>query len=70
MSVIDAFDRDLRLNLTYPHMRKETAPGLVRFIRPKLGHSFILYARLDPAEADAVIDAEIAYFTANDLVLD
>jgi hypothetical protein len=70
MSRLDRFDRETRRDIVYPDMRKEVAPGLVRFIRPAPGHSFILYAHLDPAETDAVIEAEILYFSANDLVFD
>jgi hypothetical protein len=69
-SLLAQFDREARIEISYPGMRKETAPGIVRFLRPAPGHSFVLYANLGPESVDAAIEAEIEYFMARGLVFD
>jgi hypothetical protein len=69
-SLLEQFDRETRIEINYPGMRKETAPGIVRFLRPTPGHSFVLYANLAPEAAEAVIEAEIESFMAQGLVFD
>jgi hypothetical protein len=65
--IIELFDRYQRIEIEYPGMRKDVFPGLVRFIRPAPGSSLVSYSRLDPAEADAHIDTQLAYFKQNKL---
>ncbi len=56
------YDLTLRVQIQIPDMEKEVFPHLVRFIRPAPGSSLVTFSHLDPAEADAVIDAQVAYF--------
>lgn len=60
------YDQEQRIDITYPGVRKEVLPQVVRFVRPAPGMNFILYSRLDLSDADAVIQAQIAYFTQMD----
>ncbi len=62
------FDREQRLEMVFPDMQKEVSPEVVRFVRPKPYHSFILYTRLDAANADRVIHEQQAAFAERDLV--
>lgn len=61
-SLLAAFDRDQRREITYPGTRREAFPHLVRFVRPPSSTSFILYTDLDESNADRVIDEQVAYF--------
>jgi GNAT superfamily N-acetyltransferase len=65
--LLDLFDRYQRIEITYPDMQREAFPHLVRFLRPAPGMSFVLYSRLDETNVDAVIQEQIAYFSAQDL---
>jgi hypothetical protein len=65
--ILPLFDREQRQEITYPDLRKESLPEVVRFMRPAPGMSFILYSRLNEGNADAVIEAQIAYFSAKRL---
>jgi hypothetical protein len=69
-SLLEQFDRETRIEINYPGMRKETAPGIVRFLRPPPGHSFVLYANLAPEAVEAALQAEIETFMARGLVFD
>jgi hypothetical protein len=69
-TLLDLFDREQRIQVDYPDMRKDMLPTrddpqIVRFIRPAPGMSFILYSNLDAADADSAIEDQIAYFTAS-----
>jgi hypothetical protein len=56
------YDTQLRIEIEYPGVRKETFPDLVRFIKPAPGMNFISYSRLNEANLDAVIQEQVAYF--------
>lgn len=60
------YDTQLRIDIEYPGVRKETFPQLVRFIKPAPGMNFISYSRLDEADLDAVIQEQVAYFAPMD----
>lgn len=64
--LLTLFDREQRIDIEFPDMRKEVLPHVVRFVRPAPGMSFILYSRLDEADVDAVIEEQVAYFSEND----
>ena len=64
------FDRCQRIDITYPGMLRKSFPNLVRFQRPAPGMSFVLYSRLDEQNAEAVIQEQMDYFTAQDLCLE
>ena len=60
--LLNLYDQHQRVNIEYPGARKEVLPGIVRFVRPAPGMNFIAYSRLDPALADAAIQAQVDYF--------
>ena len=66
--VLALFNREQRFEIEYPGMRKdvlpdEAQPNCIRFVRPAPGMSYITYSQLDEANADAMIQEQIAYFT-------
>lgn len=65
--ILDLYDQHQRVQIVHPDMRKDIFPHLVRLIRPAPGTSFVSYSRLDPAQADAQIDEQLAYFKENHL---
>jgi hypothetical protein len=56
------YDTQLRIEIEYPDVRKETFPQLVRFTKPAPGMNFISYSRLDEADLDTVIQEQVAHF--------
>lgn len=65
--VLALYDREQRIEMEYPDMRKDALSHVVRFVRPQPGMSFILYSDLDETSADAVIDEQIAWFRGQGL---
>ena len=65
--VLALYDHEQRREIEFPDMERQVLPGIVRYVRPLPGMSFVLYSNLDEATADATIDEQIAYFRANDL---
>jgi hypothetical protein len=64
--ILALYDRQQRIDIEYPGMRKDVSPHIVRFVRPAPGMSTIQYSRLNEANADAVIQDQINYFTSID----
>jgi hypothetical protein len=62
IGLLKQFDREQRIEIEYPGMRKDVLAELVRFVRPAPGMSFITYSHLDPASADESIREQIDYF--------
>ncbi len=60
------FDREQRMEIDYPQAEKQVSAQIVRFIQPAPGMNFILYSDLDEVNADAVIEAQVAYFSGFD----
>lgn len=60
--VLALFDKEQRIEIEYPGVRKETLPQVVRFVRPAPGMNFILYSWLDENTMDAVLQEQVAYF--------
>lgn len=60
--LLTRYDQELRIDIDYPDVRKESSPRLVRFVRPAPGMNYVSYSRLDENELDAVIEEQIAYF--------
>lgn len=60
--ILALYDRQQRIEIEYPGMRKEVLPKIVRFVRPAPGMSLILYSHFDEAAAEAVIQEQIDYF--------
>ena len=63
--VLALYDREQRREIEYPGMTREERPGLVRYVRPAPGMSFVLYSELDEASVEAAIDEQLAYFAAH-----
>lgn len=61
-AVLASYDREQRIEIAFPGMRRDVLPQLVRFVRPLPGMSFVLYSSLDEASADAAIEEQVAYF--------
>ena len=61
--VLALFNREQRIEIEYPGMRKDVLPGCVRFVRPAPGMSFILYSQINETDVDTVIQDQIDYFT-------
>ena len=66
-TVLAKFTRQMRQDITYPDMQKEILPRVVRFTRPAPGMSMVLFSDFNEANADAEIEEQIAFFTANQL---
>jgi GNAT superfamily N-acetyltransferase len=62
--ILHLYDEQMRRGMTYPDMRKESLPHVVRFSRPAPGTNFILYSRLNPEHIDEEIEEQVAYFRA------
>lgn len=61
--LLDLFDRELRIEVTIPGVKKDVYPGLVRFTRPVSGMNYVLYSRLPLQELDKAIEAQVAHFS-------
>ncbi|MFA5836819.1 MAG: hypothetical protein WC837_07685 [Bellilinea sp.] len=68
-TILAEFTRQMRQEITYPDMQKDVLPRVVRFTRPAPGMSTVLYSDLNESNADAEIEEQIAFFTANQLPL-
>ncbi len=75
-TLLALFDQEVRLGIEYPGTTKDVLlnaagqPRLVRFSRPAPSRNSILYHHFPAAEADAEIDAQLAYFTERQLPFD
>jgi hypothetical protein len=58
--ILALYDRELRIDIEYPGVRKEVTPHVVRFLRPAPGGNFVQYSWLDADNADRVIAEQIA----------
>ena len=57
------YDKEQRIGVEYPSLHKENTGETIRFVgQPRPNDNFILYSRLTEANADAIIEREIAYF--------
>jgi len=71
--VLALYDREQRREIEFPDMERQVLPigvglpGIVRYVRPLPGMSFVLYSNLDEATTDATIDEQIAYFRGRGL---
>jgi len=60
------YDKEMRREVQYPDLRREESDNVVRLVgtpEPN-GGNFVIYSRLTMANADQVIDEQIAYFDA------
>jgi GNAT superfamily N-acetyltransferase len=64
--ILEAYDRELRIELEIPGARREALPGLVRYLRPAPAMNYISYSQLDEAVLDRVIEEQIAFFSPMD----
>ncbi len=58
-SLLAQYDREMRVEIEYPEARKETLPGLIRFVSPSRGMNFVLYSCLNEENADRVIQEQV-----------
>ena len=68
--VLALYDKEQRREIQFPGMRRDVLPGLVRYVRPLPGMSFVLYSGLDETTADAAIEEQIAYFRSEGLIFE
>lgn len=61
--IITLYDQDQRIATTYPEMRRDVLPHLIRWVNTAgTGEGFIGYSQLNGATADAAIEEQVAYF--------
>jgi GNAT superfamily N-acetyltransferase len=62
--MLNLFDQEQRREVEFIGFRREVTPEVVRLVdrQAERGDSMVLYSRLTAANADEVIEAEIAYF--------
>jgi hypothetical protein len=65
--ILAEYDRQQRIEIEFPDMRKEVTPHVTRFIRPAPGTSLVLHSRIDAGNADDVIKEQIESFTREGL---
>jgi GNAT superfamily N-acetyltransferase len=61
--VLALYDREQRREIEFPGMERHELPGIVRYVRPMPGMSFVLFSDLDETTIDAAIEEQIAYFS-------
>ena len=62
-ALLDIYDRELRREISYPGMRREVTPTVIRHVAASGDEATVLYSRLDERTADAAIQEQIAYFS-------
>jgi hypothetical protein len=61
--MIDLYDRDQRIQVEYPDMRREATPHVVRHIDTAgTGGGVVIFSRLEAANADELIREQVSYF--------
>lgn len=68
--ILRLYDAEQRHSIVFPDMQREENEHVVRYLRPAPGMSFVLYSQLNRENADAVIEAEKAYFERSNLNLE
>jgi GNAT superfamily N-acetyltransferase len=61
-ALLAVYDRELRREISYPGMRREVTPTVIRHIGERGDEATVLYSQLDERSADAAIQEQIAYF--------
>lgn len=61
-SLLALYDREQRREITYPGMRREVTPTVIRHIGERGDEATVLYSWLDATSADAAIREQIGYF--------
>ncbi|WP_409175412.1 GNAT family N-acetyltransferase [Brevibacillus fortis] len=63
--VLRLFDKEMRVEITYPPLRREETEHLVRHVSPTPDDSgVVLFSRLSEENAEEVIKQELAYFSS------
>jgi hypothetical protein len=62
--ILALYEKELRVEYEDPDTTKETLPRVVRHVRAEPGMGFIRYSQLDDRNANAEIQAQIAYFAS------
>lgn len=70
--ILALYDRELRIDIEYPGLKKEVTGGVVRFSGPPEHQSgnFVLFSRFGDASADQVITEQISYYHRRDAAFD
>ena len=62
-ALCEAYDREQRIDIVYPGLRKETLPHVVRFVRTvETGRGFIPFTWLNGADPADVVREQVNYF--------
>jgi len=61
-NILPLYDRETRIEIEYPGVRKDATPNVARFIRPAPGGNFISFNRFDTDSAEAFIAEQLAFF--------
>jgi GNAT superfamily N-acetyltransferase len=61
-SLLTTYDKDLRMRIMYPEVRREITGDVVRFIRQAPGMNFVSFTFATEMQLDRVIDREVQYF--------
>jgi hypothetical protein len=61
--ILEIFDREQRREITYPGMRREETPNVIRMIPDKLQEGMIIYSQLPDKKIKQIIQQEIGYFS-------
>ena len=60
------YDKEMRIEIEVPGVRKEKFPDIVRFIRPAPGMNYVSYSRLDGNQLDTAVQVQIDFFSRMD----
>jgi hypothetical protein len=60
--LLSLYDREVRVDIQYPGVRKDATSNAVRFIRPAPGGNFISFNQFDVDSADTFIAEQLAFF--------
>ena len=63
--LLTLFDHEQRIGISYPGMRKDIFPHLVRNVRDAPGKSWVQWSALDERSANRAIDEQITFFRAH-----
>jgi GNAT superfamily N-acetyltransferase len=62
--LLELFDKEQRVEAEWPGSQRDANPRSVRFFNPEFNEGFVAYSHLDETNADAEIEAQIAFFLA------
>jgi GNAT superfamily N-acetyltransferase len=60
--ILALYDREERMEVEFPGVRREVLPEVVRFVAPSAHGNFVLYSRVDEGNVERVIQEQVEYF--------